>query len=436
MKKLFIFLLILTSFKVFSQKIFSIKECVEYSIQNNIQIKQSTLNSELNANSLNQNKNNRYPNLSGNASYGYNWGKAVDAFTNELNTERVMSQNFSLSSSVILFNGLKLVNNIKKSNYDLLTTKEETEKLKYELTLSVASAYLQILYNEENKNISIKNLENIKQKKEKISKQIEVGKLPKNEIFTIDAEIANAELELINAESNIELAYLNLKILMNYNETENFVIQKVNINIPIDNIKTTTDAIYEISISNHPAIKAGESKLNSTITAIEIAKSEYYPSLSLRGSVGTGYSSASKIVENAYYSGENLIGYTESKENVYSPNYNYDYKTKSYTKQLDNNINTSLGFYLSIPIFDGFKVKSNVERYKIDKKNAELSLLNSKDNIKKEILQAYTDMTVARKKLDASLKSYNASKESYNVINQTKMELLGFMNLMMPILNL
>ena len=186
MRILISFMLILVSISLFSQekgKPWSLQQCIEYALKNNIQIKQNMLNEKLSEATLLQNKAQMLPNLSGSASNSYNNGRKVDPFTNQFVTgDWIQSQNFSLSTSVTLFGGFQTLNTIKQSKYDLMASRQDVLKMMNDISLNIASAYLQILFAQELLASAQGQYDITKLQEERTQKIVEVGNLPKGNL--------------------------------------------------------------------------------------------------------------------------------------------------------------------------------------------------------------------------------------------------------------
>jgi len=181
----------------------------------------------------------------------------------------------------------------------------------------------------------------------------------------------------------------------------------------------TPEQIFEIAVQARPEIKSAEVKLESSEKSLSIAKGGYYPSLSLNGSLGSGYSGANVIGSNPYYGDPQEIGFTASGEKVYVPNLKYETsEAKPWDDQLQDNLNKSASLNLRIPIFNGWTSRSNVAQAKIGIENSSLDLQLQKNNLYKIAQQTYNDALAASNKYKAANKKVNATKESFNYAEQ------------------
>ena len=427
MKSYTVLLLILLSVILISGNInaqetdeWSLEDCINYALENNINIKQRNLNIDYQEELLLQSKLGVLPNFNGFASHGYNWGQRVDPFTNQFATDRVRSNNLYLQGDLNLFNGLQQVNTIKRNMLELQAAQYDADYYKDEISISVATQYLQTLYYMEVVAIAQNQLEITNQQVNRTGKLVAAGTLAKGDLLTIEAQQASEELSLVNAENNLTLSYLNLTQLLELQTNQGFVIEKPELGLIDHPDILTPEKIYNMAVENRPEIKSAQIKVESSVKELSIARGSYYPSLSLNGSIGSGYSGANKIGENSF---EYLptIGVTEGGDDVYptEPFTGYEsYNPKPFNDQLNDNLNETMSLNLRIPIFNGWRSRSSVAQAKIGIENANLDYQLQKNNLYKTIQQAYNDAVAAFNKHKAANKKVNATKESFNYAEQ------------------
>jgi outer membrane protein len=401
-------------------KIWSLEECINYALEHNINVKKQTLGISYQEELLLQSKLGVLPSVNGYASHGYNWGKRVDPFTNEFATDRVRSNNFYLQGDLNLFSGLQQLNLIKRNKLDLLAAQYDSDYYRDEISISVATEYLQTLYYMEFVEIARNQIDITRQQVERTQKLVEAGTLAKGDLLIIEAQFASEELSLVQAENNLALSYLNLTQLLELPTPEGFEIEKPELGLIDQPEIFTPQQIYNQAMAQRPEIKSAEYKVESSEKDLDIARGAYYPSLSLDGSVGSGYSGANQVGKNPF---EYLpqIGVTEGGVPVYplSPVTGYEsFDPKSFGDQLDDNLNRSLGLNLRIPIFNGWTARSQVAQAKIGIENANLDLELQKNNLYKIIQQAYNDAIAAFNQHKAANKKVNATEESFKYAEQ------------------
>lgn len=397
----------------------TLQQCIDYALKNNIQIKQNELNAELAHATLDQSRAATLPNLNGNISHSYNFGRTIDPFTNQFATDKVLSQNFSLSSSVTLFNGLQTLNIIKENNYNYMSSKYSVDKIKNDISLNIATAYLQILFNTELRNMAQNQVSITSGQVERTKKLVEAGSLAKGSLLDIQAQLANDELTVVTAQNQLDLAYLTLTQMLDLKTPKGFSIVKPDLNISEETPKLIDPAqVFLTAVANQPEIKSAEFAERSSERGLAVAKGGISPRLVLSGSYGTGYSGASKSIISNVLTGSDIIGFTSAGDDVLVPSYTTVYETKPFSDQVKDNFNKSIGLYLSIPLFNGLQVRTAIARAKINKQNAEYTLQNTKNQLDKNIQQAYYDANAALLKYNASLQALTAMTESFKYTEQ------------------
>ena len=355
------------------------------------------------------------PNLNANASNYYNYGKTIDPFTNSFATEKVRSDRYSLQANVTLFNGLQAYNTIKQNQLNLAAGKYDAEKMVTDISLYVATAYLQILFGMELLDIANQQVLLTKAQVERTKKLVEAGSVARGNLLNIEAQAANEELQVVNAQNNLDIAYLNLTQLLELKDSKDFKIARPAVPELLNaEIKEDVGAIYQNALTNRPEIKSAELKLKSAEKSISIAKGALSPQLNMGGSYGSGYSGLSKrLVGEPVYGIAPTAYYTTGNEAVLGPVLLNDFEKTPFATQIKDNVNKSFGFSLTIPIFNGFQVKSAISRAKINVANSQLNLESAQKQLYKSIQQSYLDAQAALKKYAAIKLAVSALRESF-----------------------
>tara|TARA_R110002096_G_scaffold72174_4_gene172211 strand:- start:62255 stop:63700 length:1446 start_codon:yes stop_codon:yes gene_type:complete len=398
------------------EKVWSLQDCIAYALENNIQVKQSEINQEISERDLAASKYNVLPDLNGFASHGYNFGQSIDPFTNEFATTRVRNNSFSLSTNFTIFNGFRNINTIQRNKSQLQAAQYDLEKMKNDISLNVANAYLRILFNKEVLKNAANQLAVTQIQIDRISKQVSAGSLPEGALKDIEAQKATEELQRINADNDLKLATLNLVQLLQLEDTENFEVESPN----LDNFRSVSElispaALYATAVDIMPEIKSAEYNLYSAKKNKDIAQSGYTPTISFSGSLGTGYSGNNREV----------IGFTDpvlsptqfftsSNEDVFTFSSTPIRRLKDFDAQVDDNFNRSISFRMTIPIFNGFSSRINVQKAKLQMQSAELTMDNTKLQLRQDIERAHNDALAALKRYQAAEKSVDALETSFN----------------------
>lgn len=416
MKKIALGLLLIgAGFWAEAQEVWTLSKCIEYALQNNIQVKQSLLSAELAKENYEQSIANLLPSLNAGASHSYNWGQRIDPFTNQFATNRVRSNNFGLSSSVTVFNGFQLNNTMKKNNLDFMASRYDVEKMQNDIALNISTAYLQILFAQELLGVAKNQLQITQNQLERTEKLVKAEVLPEGNLLDLQAQISSDELQIVTAENQLDLAYLNLKQLMDYKGTGEFKVEKPIVDVPADALAALTpEQIFSSAVNTQPEIKSAETQILSADKSLSIAKGTASPSLTLTGSIGTGYSGLSQTVTGYEVGDPTIIGATADSTLVYGLQNSITplYEKTPFGDQLDQNFNQNLSLNLNIPIFNGWQSRTAIARAKINRQSSELALEASKNQLQYTIQQAHADAK-------AALKQYNASLRTVEALNQS-----------------
>ncbi|MBI9068637.1 MAG: TolC family protein [Salinivirgaceae bacterium] len=378
----------LLSFKGMAQELWSLEKCVNYAIENNIQIKQQALNVNYNENELEKAKFNIYPNLNANVSESFDFGLSTGG-DNVNVSGNSMRLGASLSSNMTLFNGFAKRNTIKQRDFNLQASLKDLEKAKDDIALSVASAYLDILFNKELVATSQEQLEITNQQIEYNKKQVDAGNMAKGKLLETEAQLAAEELTLTNNENQLQLSKLNLIQLLELKEINGFdIVTPVFDEASITSELLNSNQVFAKAVLERPEIISKELQLQSAEKNNEIAKAQKLPVLSLSASIGDSYS------------------------------HFFDLDNASFTDQFNDYLRTSVGLNLSIPIFNGFSAKLNHQNALINYENKKYELQFEKNNLLKEIQQVHANATAAMKRYYSSEKALKSAEEAFRYVQE------------------
>ena len=412
---LFCFPAIFICNSVFSQKPWTLEECIMYALDNNIRIKQQKLNTEYNSNILSQSRADIYPNLNANGSYGASFGRALDQTTYEFTqNQTVQSINVGISSSATVFNGFTKLNTIKRNDFDLKASLQDLEKLKNDISLNIAAAYLQILFNRELLEVARNQLAITTQQVDRTRVLVDAGSVARGNLLEIQAQQASEELQVVNYENQLSISYLNLVQILDLDSTGNFeiIIPEIS-SIDEGKLLRSVDDVYQTAETGLPQIKASEYRLESARKGLDIAKGIRYPRLSITGNYGTGYSDIRQQVIDVNETSR-IVGYTPENVPVTINFPEPVYGSYPLSNQFKDNASSSIFLNLSIPIFTNFQIRTGISNSQINMENYRLELENNRNVLFKEIQQAYTDAIAALKKFKASEKALLATQEAFN----------------------
>jgi outer membrane protein len=401
-------ILFIALFSARAQQAWSLEECIQYAMDNNIQIKQSVLNTEYNQNLLKQSKMGQIPNLNATGNYNYAWGRVLDQTTYQF-TENQQSNSISLgfSSSANLFNGLRVRNTILQNELNLMASYEDVEKIKNDISLNIAAGYLSIMFNRELLAVTESQMEITGQQVERTGKMVDAGKLARGNLLELQAQYASEELNLVNAENQLAISLLNLQQMLDLPIDTAFDLVIPELADPDeDPMLINALEVYRIAETSMPEIKSAELNMESSEQGLKIAKGGRSPQLYVSANYNTGYSDLREQAVS-FNEGQRIpIGETASGEAVFT--YPQDipvYGAYPFIDQIGDNTSAGVGLGLSIPIFNGWQVNGNIANSRIALENAQLNLQSQKLALYATINQAYADAI-------AALKSFNASNQA------------------------
>lgn len=412
----------------YSQEVkqWSLQDCIDYALENNISLKQSELQIEILQNNLTQTKWNRLPNLNASASHNYNIGRTIDPFTNTFIDRNIQSNAFSLTSGVTLYSGGRINNSIKQTQTAYDASSEGQEALKNQISLSVATAYLQIIQAEENLKLADAQVEITEAQLERARKLVSSGLDNKAIVYGLEAQLANDRVQSINAQNQIQLAYNNMLNLLQIDNNTPFEIKLIDIDTLPEYTEESIASIYDLAIQNMPEVKQAELSVLESQLSQKVVGASRYPTLSAYGNLNTVYSETG--IELAEVSTQlTTIGYTKTtNEEVLSLIPVQKYVQSSFGNQLNNNLGRSVGLSLSVPVFNNFRTSTSYENAKLNTEINELNLVQTKNQLRSDITTAYTNMKAAKSRYDAAVLNESAQFNNYD-FNQKRFD-AGILN--------
>lgn len=384
-----------------AQRQWSLEECIEAAIQNNLTVQRADLNVETaGANYLSQ-KGSFLPNVNGFLRSDINFGRTIDPFTNTFATDRVRSDAYGVQANWDLFSGLQKVQRYKQGQYELQASKYDADKARNDISLSVAQAFLQIVFNQELHRVAEEQVLLTQKQVERTEKLVKAGSLPVGNLMDIQAQAAQEELNEVNVSNNLKISKLQLLILMRMDS-----LNDIEINVPeidatkLGGLEATPAFVYLKALETLPEVKSAEIRYEGAVSGLKADRGRLSPTLGFNASVGSGFS------------GKNIDPVTQ--------------ETKPWSDQVSDNFNQSIGFTLSLPIFNSLSTHTSIQRAKVNQEIMQNQIEQVKYQINETVKRAYYDAQAARKAYMANNKAVKAMSESYKY-SEKRYE-LGMMN--------
>ena len=418
-----------------AQDTWSLKRSVDYALANNIDIRQQAVQQRLAVLTLKQSQMAQIPSLNIGVDGGYGSGRNIDPYTNAIITQSYFTTSGGVSSGATLFNWFNQRNTIASNRLQLQAQDKLLEKARNDVAFNIATAFLQILQNNEQVHISevqvkltLDNLENTK-------KLVIAGSVPESNQADLEAQLASDSVTLVNAQNEVIQSTLNMKALLNLGFDQPYVPQiPENIaELPLPRLdEVDPEMVYSAALTNNPLIKADELQIKANERAYAAAKGLMYPKLTASANLNTSYANSAKNT--------NITGFTTTPTdvgkmvvtgNTYNVTsdvvtYNYSFSTIPFGDQINNNFRQSIGLSLTIPILNGWQARTNVQKAKINIVSQQL--VKDKDNqkLRQDIYAAHANAVAAIQKFNAASKGVDASQKAYDFA--TKRFDLGLMN--------
>lgn len=360
----------------------TLDRCIDYAVEHNTEVRRSLLSARQGELAVTEAKDRFLPQLSGYGSQSFNFGRGLTADNTYANRN---TSSFSVGAQlqVPIFQGLAAVRNLKYSRTSMRALLERCEAAKDDVTLNVIGQYLQALYAREMLGVARIRLGISQRELERRRQLIEAGKIAELDIHEAQAQVSQDELSVVNAENDSIIALLDLAQLLNLPADEPFDIE------PLDDTPMpllSADEVFASAMRNNHAIRAGVLENEAADQNVAVAKSGYIPTLSFNAGIGTNYYKTS------------------------------GFANERFAEQMRHNFAKSIGFSVSIPIFDGFSTRNSVRRARLQQQNVQLQLDETRNNLYKAITQAHTQAVASLKKQAAAETAVGSTKAAFEAM--------------------
>lgn len=387
MKKILILFAVAALFvQAQAQEKWSLEKCIAYALENNIVIKQYQLNTEYQENELSQAKYNRLPSLSASVSQNVRFGRS-ETLDGTYDNFTQATTSAGIGANVLIWKGGVLNKTIRQNDYSFKSSIENLKKAKDDVTLSIASAYMEILFAKELLKVAETQVEQTQKQIERTKTLVDAGKVASGALLEIESQLAREELDLVNRSNNLQIAYLNLAQFLELDDYSNFEIEVPEIpELKAQMSLSASSNVYNKAVDIRPEIKSIEFDLEKAKVQLEVAESGKMPTLSASAGI-SDYFSASE----------------------FAPSFN---------DQVSKQLGEYIGLELSIPVFSKFQNRTNIENSKLQISNNELELESAKKTLRKQIEQAYINSVAALKRYNSNMIAVKSMQESFRYIEE------------------
>ena len=362
----------------------SLRECLDHALENNLTVKQGEISLLQQEIQLNTAKNNRLPSVSGSASESVNFGRGLTSDNTYTTGSTTTNTSFSIGAGMNLFDGFSTPNNIALQQLNLEAATADLERIRDDIRVAVAQAYVQVLYDYEILDVARQQAELDETQVQRLESLVANGKASAADLSAQRATRAQSEVTVVQAENSLKNALLDLAQLLELPSAEGFSIVRPEVTVD-DHLIASPEDIYADAVERRPGVLAEKLRLDGMEKSLKAAKAGYYPTLSLSGGVGTSF-------------------YTTS---------NSLYPQDTFWKQISHNFSPYVGLSLSIPVFDRFATRNAVRSARLNQESQRIQLEKTRQSLYKEIQQAHANALSAQAKFHASAEAATAAEDSF-----------------------
>jgi outer membrane protein len=400
-------------------KKWTLEECVKYALDNNISIKQSELDTRSAAIDKKGAIGNYLPSVSANASHSWNVGLNQNITTGLLENQTTQYSSVGATVGVDIYKGLQNQNTLRRANLSIVAAKYQLQKMQEDISLNVANAFLQVLFNKENLKVQQEQLAISEKQHARSEELVKAGTIPRGDLLDIKATVATGKQNVIVAENTLLISKLSLAQLLQLKEFDDFdVVDDTNINDGNSILAQSPVAIYEKAKEERTDLKIAKTNLEIAEKSVSIAKGAYQPTLSAFYNFNTR-ASYSDIVTGVVPDATNptkQIGFVQgTNQNVLQNNFSPVLGNAApILDQFKDNKGQSFGFQLSVPIFNGFATRNNVERSKVSLEKSKIELEQKNLDLQRNVYTAFTDAKGALNAHEASVVALESRQGAYD----------------------
>lgn len=404
--------------------VWTLKECIDYAMANNLSIRRSNYNVETSDLDKKQSVWSMFPSLNGGVSYGLNWGRSLNPVTYDFTTQQLNSLNPFVSSSVTLFNGLRIQNTMRQFDRAYEASRKDLEKTQNDVRLNIALLYINVIFNKEQLENAKFLLASSQAQLDRVRRQVEAGALARSEELNIDAQVATNEVNVTNQENALNLSLLQLKQALQLPASTPLDVELMNIEVEDLLLGQSREEIFNIARESMPEIQSANLRVESSSYAVRASRGNLLPRLTLGGSVNSNYSSASDRVRQIPTGGSETsvqqIGYVQGTNQpvmaVFQiPSYEI-INGYGYADQLEDNLYRSLGLTLSIPVFNGMQSRYGYQRAVISREVSRIAAMETENVLRQNVETAYNNALAASKTYNSALRQVQAREEAFRMM--------------------
>jgi outer membrane protein len=400
---------------------------VEYAAKNNISVKQADVQARLAALEVERTKLSQYPTANANTNLGTQFGRSIDPTTNQFTTTQLLFQGINVNLNVPVFNWGALKADRQIAGFNAQAALADIERISNDVSLSIATFFLQVVAAKQQIAIAEVQIGQTESQLGFTRKRVEAGALPELSTAEIEAQLARDSTTLVSAKATFQQAVIQLKAAINLDMSVSFDVEIPAVDkIPLQPLGELDPAIlYQLALNNQPAQKVSDLRIKSAEVSIKRARSEFYPTISAFGGLGTNFANSANTITGANIIGvrptTNFVTVNNQNYQVFQPDIQLTSSKRNFFQmwngwggQLEQNFRQNFGINIQVPIFNAGSAKLGYERSKLNLRSAQITRQQADLTLQQNIYQAHTNAIAAIQRFHASDKSVEASQKAYD----------------------
>jgi len=400
------------------QPILTLDDCIEIAIKNNLDLKGNRLKAESSGLNYQQSKTDVLPTLNMNYNFGINNGRSIDPFTNSYINQELTFSNAGLFLDLNIFSGFRLKNEIEQNRFKMRASEMETEEAKQNLILEVTLRFIQILNNRDLVELAKSNLQTTEAQLNRLLINYKEGTGNPVDYTDMQGQVTIEQTRIIDAELSLKSAIISLKKLLNINVDPGITFENIAGLLGVEKYPYSPTEIYNEALQNLATFKSKQFKIDAATAGVKVAKSNYYPKVSLFGQLNSNYSSLAHVFNQTgsfiVQTGD-FVSLDNQEHRVLRNEPQFEATKIDYGEQLVSNLNSVAGLSIRFPLFNGFRAKNSFALQKIKVKETEIEQEQTKFDFKQSIEEAYNNMESAYDRYHILINQIEAYEESFRV---------------------
>jgi outer membrane protein len=405
----------LVGIHLMAQRVFTLKQCIDTAIANNINVKQSSFQADRDAANYKQSKYNRLPDVNASFNYGGSRGRSIDPFTNQFVDQAFNNSNSQVNASLPLFTGGQMTNTIQQNRAILDASNMDLQQAKDNLTINVIAAYLSVLNNEDQLKVAEGQREVSGKQVDRLQIVFKEGAVAPYTLSDLKGEFASNKVNVVTAVNNLEQSRITLCRLMGIEVVPAMQLSRDDVTLSMANYGASSGEVYNDAVNGMAMIKATYYREVAANKAVKVAKGTMWPTLSLNGGFGSSYSSAAEkysVINEFYGPTDNYVISNGTQLPLYTKQQNTQKDEFGFGTQYNNNRNAQFGISLYVPILSRLTLRNRVTQAQINLRNANAVTSNTQIQLQQDVEQAHQNMV-------AAFKRYQVLKEQVDALNES-----------------